>query len=594
MLRQSLHSGMFAALAATVAVTLVSQFWNRGFDLYHQGLMLSTAIGVKEGLPIHASVFSQYGPITAWSQAVFLNFSQDQPAIALNYWSIAVIGFTVFLFTLISLVSPARWALDPRILGGIGVFWVTLSPAFTNGEILAWSSLLANLTSTLLIFQLLALDRFRAKFERLRIVTFSLWLIAGTTAGLMPFIRINVGIPLVIGISGWLLLKTIRQRKSFIALSGFVLGELFSAGLVFLKLFLDGSAGAYLNQSVLGPLSWASDVGMSLEKTFEEVIEELSVFAERSLPLIAFSLALVWLARRVRTTRLNKRLVIFLALLVGTSGWLYATQLHRHSVRWDLNSSETQNLLAEASGNLLWLTLFLGGLVGLLGIAVTESLRISADRNFDESPIPLVLIVSFSNLFQIWPTLAPWQVWWAILPLLVLIPVALKPLGTSASVVLFLPALLLSMALALSHTAVGGQSSVQTNFQATLANGLRVDDSTAIYIESTSALLRRIIRPGEEVFVLTYSGSEAAFHREFIAVNNQYVTWRYSQEVLRDFHEWGGKSIIDATALRYLEVSSFAALESRFGVKAIGCSDEPLPGLGFASGPFICVMERLK
>lgn len=99
------------------------------------------------------------------------------------------------------------------------------------------------------------------------------------------------------------------------------------------------------------------------------------------------------------------------------------------------------------------------------------------------------------------------------------------------------------------------------NSQGTLANVLRVTNSIAIYLESTSRLLTSTIGARDDVFVLTYTGSEAAFNRDFIAVNNHNVMWRYEGKFVCNLVEGRGKVILDVTAIDYLEVERFAELK---------------------------------
>ena len=588
-LRHAVIAGLAGLLASSISLALVTPFLRRGFDLYHQGLMLTTAIGVQDGLPIHARAYSQYGPVTAWSQAFAIGFFPDTPAIGLNFWSISLIALTVFVFTLIPLVAPPQWGLTSGVLGVIGVFWATLSPAFMSGELLAWSSLLASLVSVSLIFQIFALNRLRSLLERHRVVLFSLWLLPGITTGIVPFIRINFGIPLVIGLSVWLLLMVLLNGTSLFAFWGFVVGESLAVFAVLTTLYLRGSAAAFVNQSILGPLNWASDDGLSLGKTIEEIIEQVGIFSERSIPLIALSLALVWVGKKVPWTSLKKTAVLFLAVLASAAGWAYATQLHRHGFFWSLSSQETRVLLSEALGNLLWLTLITGGSLGVIAIGL---LIATWRKDVEKSLFSMLVIVTTASLIQIWPTLGLWQVWWALPPLLLMIPASLKRLGNSETLILLAPALLLSTVLSTSLLAMEAQTNDGANFQGTLANGLRVTNSTAIYLESTSRLLTSTIGAGEDVFVLTYTGSEAAFHRDFIAANNHYVTWRYDGEVARELVEWRGKVILDVTALDYLEVESFTELEKGLGARIVSCSDDPLPGITFEGGRFNCVLAK--
>ena len=70
--------GLPASLAVS-AVAFVSAlpFARLDFDPHHDGVMVATAVAIRDGAIVHRDVFAQYGPVAPLLQALALNFLSE-------------------------------------------------------------------------------------------------------------------------------------------------------------------------------------------------------------------------------------------------------------------------------------------------------------------------------------------------------------------------------------------------------------------------------------------------------------------------------------------------------------------------------------
>ena len=576
---------IFALIAGGLAVAFNYPLVTAGFDAHHQGLMLASAMGVTEGLALHGEVFSQYGPITTWSQAIFLSLSPASPAIALNLWSLSIIALSAIGLTLLSAASRRNLRITPESAFLGAITWVLLSPEFALGEILAWSSLLASLAGiSLTLFAISGLGGGPSNPGGN-----AAWFTAGCLVGLMPFIRLNVGAVLAILVLAWVVAAlTLKWVKASQVGWAFLGGTLAIASVAAI-LGITRSLEQYWLQSVIGPLSWARG-GSSFSKFFEEVGEDVYSFAPRALPFMLAGLILV----AILGPRAKKAREIWLVWIIGTGlmslGIMYATGLHTVSSPAMLMTGGPFTLPNGTLTDALFFFVFLGIiLTAVYGLFRTK-------KTFERLPAPplaaasLIVIVAASMLVQYWPTLADRQLWWGA-PILMALFFHSTERVLKVSILPFwaIPIAILAL---VSVVTVNGSSADKSSLGPPESpfGGLRVDDETLAYFEATGDLYAKTLEPGERVFLSVIQGSDVIADGTYRASNPIFSSWAQDSTVRSHLLSWEGKSVVDALSLEKLGVKTFSDLESSYNLKTRGCSSIAYTSEWPSDTPYLCVL----
>jgi len=576
---------IFALIAGGLAVAFNYPRVTAGFDAHHQGLMLASAMGVTEGLSLHGEVFSQYGPITTWSQAIFLSLSPASPAIALNLWSLSIIALSAIGLTLLSVASRRNLRITPESAFLGAITWVLLSPEFALGEILAWSSLLAALVGislTLLVIFGLGGGPSNPGGN-------TAWFAAGFLVGLMPFIRLNVGAVLAILVLAWVVAALTFKWVKASQVGWAFLGGTLSIASVAAVLGTTRSLEQYWLQSVIGPLSWAQG-GSSFSKVVEEVGEDVYSLAPRALPFMLAGLILV----AILGPRAKKTREIWLVWIIGTGlmslGMMYASALHTVLSPAKLMTGGPFKLPSDALSDALFFFVFLG----IILTAVYGLLR--AKKAFERLSAPplaaacLIVIVAASLLFQYWPTLADRQLWWGAPILMVLFFHSTERVLT-VSILRFwvVPVAILALVSALTLDGSSADKSSLGPMESPFG-GLRVDDETLAYFEGTGDLYAKTLEPGELVFISVIQGSDVIADGTYRASNSIFSSWAQDSNVRSHLFSWDGKSVVDALSLEKLGVKTFSDLESSYNLKTLGCSSIAYTSEWPSDTPYLCVL----
>ena len=555
-----------------------------GFDAHHQGLMLASAMGVTEGLALHGEVFSQYGPITTWSQAIFLSLSPTSPAIALNLWSLSIIALSAIGLTLLSAASRRNLRITPEsaFLGAIA--WVLLSPEFALGEILAWSSLLAALVGIFLtLFAISGLGGGPSNPGGN-----TAWFAAGCLVGLMPFIRLNVGAVLAVLLLAWVVAALTLKWVKVSQVGWAVMGGTLPIASVAAVLGITRSLEQYWFQSVIGPLSWAQG-GPSFSKFFEEVGEDVYSLAPRALPFMLAAFA----AAAILGPRAAKAREIWLLWIIGTGllslGLMYATGLHTVLGRANLMTGGPFILPSNALSDALFFFVFLGIiLTAVLGLLRTKKAfeRLSAPPLAAAS---LIIVVAASLLFQYWPTLADRQLWWGA-PILMVLLFHSTERVLKVSILRFWAVPIAILALVSVVTLNGGSADKSSlGPPESPFGGLRMEDETLAYFEGTGDLYAKTLEPGERVFISVIQGSDVIADGTYRASNSIFSSWAQNSNVRSHLLSWEEKSVVDALSLEKLGVRTFSDLETSYNLKSLGCSSVAYTSGWPTDTPYLCV-----
>jgi hypothetical protein len=362
---------------------------------HHDGVQITPAIAVAEGLTIHRDVFDQYGPITAW----------------LHAGGVEVFGprlLTIRLITAVLLAASAalmvmvarRFIPSTVIVVGIVAAWVALWPGRSVDDatylFLPWPSI------TFLAIQMVAAMLLLVVVEGRRQEWWVLVLL-GATVSLGALTRPNYGVPLAlaVGFALWSLVlwgPGTRPR----AIWAFIVG-LSAPGLaVAMILAGSGAVGSFVQDSILGPLSGEATDGTTSWFFYKNVV---------LLSSIPFLLTIIV----VMGAALLRPMSRLWPWLLGIGGVLALTL-------WSTSSIEGSSLRNLILGRLTWapaldhaafqplyamfvLTPFVAGLVVMSrcrdGASSTVRMELS------------LLVLALASLTQCYPFIDPNHVWWA-------------------------------------------------------------------------------------------------------------------------------------------------------------------------------------
>lgn len=583
--RTSRESILFAPIVGILAIFLNAPLISTGFDAHHQGLMLASAMGVADGLAIHGEVFSQYGPITSWTQALFLFVIPASPALALNIWTVVVIALTAVGLTLIPWATRLNLKISSEA-GLVGaILWLLLSPALAAGEMFAWSSLLAGLVGvTALILGLHALGQTSSN-----IVSNRAWFLFGLAIGIIPFIRLNVGGFLALVGLTWTLIALASKWVTGSNVGAIILGSSTSLGTVLVALALTESLSQYWLQSVIGPLQWAEGSN-SVGRMFEEIGEELAYLAPRAIPLAIIGITLLAATSLFRGRAVQRSALTLAGAMIFGASFAYAMQLQDTTITNGGGASYSLAIPEDSLTDGLFFVVFLSlGLAVVLGALVV---RRSGETPAGEAAAAtsFAVVVASSLIFQFWPTLADRQLWWGSSILFVFFIHLIQRIAPSAMVWSFAIPVGLVATVSLLSLSLGLQHKDTKSPQLTSMEGLWVEQQTSEYIAATRDLFLRTLEPGERAFFSVIQGSDVIADGEYRASNKVFASWAQGPEVIDELSAWRGKLVLDSLSLSNFRVSSFPELEKTYGLVTLACSYTGYSGELESDNPYLCVL----
>ena len=218
-------------------------FCRLGVDPHHDGIMLTPALVVARGGVIHRDIFSQYGPLTAYMQAIFV-------------WIFGphLLSIRIASATYLSLAVALLYSSWRRIFGeGIALFayLLVISSSYffiSNSPMHPWSSDAMLFLQALTIYLLVISHSFQG--PKASVFTY----IGGLALGLQFANRYVAAFLMLFGISlYYLVCKKEGLRHIW-------LGVMTSTGVVLLLLLLSGSFNEWYFQAIQFPRNWVSDV----------------------------------------------------------------------------------------------------------------------------------------------------------------------------------------------------------------------------------------------------------------------------------------------------------------------------------------------
>ena len=419
-LRQSARALALPVLASLISIVINLQYFNLGFDLHHDGLFVTKAIGIREGLSIHSDVFSMYGPLTTWVQASLLSlFPSVGEGLLLKFWGLATIAAISFLVADLGRVAPENFRITQPQTFAASLTWTLTSPELFNRYLLPWPTLLAALLLVTLLY-LHALGKTRHQRGN-RTQAAVLFFASGLMLGFLPFVRISLGAYsvltfLMITAVGLALRIPIFRSVAIFSSAGAAL----AASVVLLALALQGSLLDFFDQSVIGALVWA-EVNLDYWQPARKIAGIFVFMLQRELGVGLLAAAILWsitAAKTSQSSRLFPRrqqlrvaiILAFLSVTVATSSSLgsLVRVLQFPSAE---NLSESFVSYLTPNDRLAYLVMFTALLITLLQI-LKFLRKENRDRFRDlwdsDSILVAASLIGYSQVLPTWDVLHAW------------------------------------------------------------------------------------------------------------------------------------------------------------------------------------------
>jgi hypothetical protein len=370
-------------------------------DPHHDGIILAAAVAVADGHPILSGAFSQYGPLPALIQGLFLWLFNTQLLTLriLTAFQCLAIGFAIYLLAKeltsqhLSRLTSFLWLLTSCI-------WVTQFP----GSLLPWPSLI----STLLVMYAMI---FLIKSS---ITTNPYWaVLAGTFFGFAGFCRIQafVLLPLIF------LVGVFKFRQQLNTLLFSLIGYLCSWVVMAGYLLKTGGIDDFMQQVIITPLFTYSSLGQGNNYNRFQ-------FALYLIETIGFVVLYIIVSFAIRKFHNKKILVAILtALIFGISyfgSWIATTTI---PIKFRVLFGEPlQNFVVSP----FYFTVTCSAILVVM-IFLRNRKNKPPGFNFAEA---VVILTAFGTLPQLYPQPDVMHLWWVAPIFICCVPVMLGAFGS--------------------------------------------------------------------------------------------------------------------------------------------------------------------
>jgi hypothetical protein len=450
---------------------------------HHDGIQLAPAVAVANGKLIHAEVFDQYGPITAWLHGAVLYVFGPTLLNLRIFTALLLVGCAVMMFFV-----ARRMSFVPAAAALVSVLWVTLWPGRSIDSLT--SSLLPWPSTVFLAFQLgvaLVLLRIvsRRSASRRALV------IVGILMSLAALVRPNYGIVLIVGAVIALLLfvpEVLRRTRGWVALAAGILAPVI---LLLAYLVMTDSFEFFVQQSLLGPIAGKS-TGATTEWFYFK-----NVYLLGSFPLLIAILISVLATRCFRARpRIVAVVVVMCSLGLLT---VVSTSIQDSPLRNLLLSRLTWSPALDPQAAQL---MFTSVLVFMAGGSILV-FRTLAKRNrwpSDDCPVAAIfppkktltislLILTLSSVSELYPFADAYHLWWAA-PLLLISAIVLvgQVTPTKFRTLVLLGALLPYLLIGIVRT-VHYVSEPRSRIEVGVLNGMYGRDSSVDSIKQIESMI---------------------------------------------------------------------------------------------------------
>ena len=275
-------------------------FSRLGVDPHHDGIMLTPALVVARGGVIHRDIFSQYGPITGYMQAVFVWIFGP------HLLSIRIASATYLSLAIALLYSSWR-----RIFGegtALFAYLLVISSSYffiPNSPMHPWSS------DVMLFLQALTVYLLVIGHSSQRKHAYILTYIGGFVLGLQFANRYISAFLMLTGLTIYYLLQKKRGLRTL------WFGVMTSTGTAMLLLVLSGSYNEWYFQAIQFPRKWVSDVsGSGGWLAIRGAIVTHALPGAALILMVVFGFKIAAIRNRALTSLQSVLLVLFVSLLL--------------------------------------------------------------------------------------------------------------------------------------------------------------------------------------------------------------------------------------------------------------------------------------
>lgn len=387
---------MFGSLLA-----VFSPFATRGFDYHHHGLVLATLRRILNGEVLYRDVWSQYGPLPTYLQALVSKVIGFE-LVNLQYLTCIVLASSGAIMFKVWEEAFSRLSATVAVC-----FWAGTSYFFDSKySMLPWSSEFALLFLCLAIYlpRARALSSVESLGKRVFRGLSIRFLLSGVCLGLSFWCRLNTGITAV---TFFVLLLFLLRKFAFGAsvVIGFV-------GCVVLGLILLGSVGAadeFIEQTILWPGRWSREIWGA---TPVEMISYGLIFvAIPSILLFVVLHAILSYKGLARTIRVVVGFVFFLTLRALRSNQ------QTNDFYWN-SETDRYAILGITSTHLLWATMVLSVGAFSLWLGGSQKLRSQVQTSLLFDWPTFVRFAPIGLLSGIYPSADRSHIWLVLLPTL--------------------------------------------------------------------------------------------------------------------------------------------------------------------------------
>lgn len=487
---------IFSFLIFFLSLKILIPFSRLDFDSRHDGYVLAPAIANHLGYTPFRDVFGLYGPVSIWIQSAAIALPVS-PALALRYANALFIALIVFFVADLGRISPSNWGINVKLSSASALIWLMSCDVFTGTTMLSWSSTIASLFSTIGLYFVAKCQISSQELNQSMALIFGA--ISGIFFGLIPFIKINIGIAVLFSFLFYLFFNSLKDykfkiRMLFSSLSG-VLVSIFTIVWILLK---DNALDFYIEQSILFPLNASPDAIVdwkTKENIFRMFHDQLIIIFLLICILVVFQKILKRNIRKIEKLVIGSILIFYETFLS-----IDLMQARKPELEFTLT-----NISPYINDTFLSL-LLVGSVTACVGLVLRESLGFYSIRNFSKDILLAGLGVSL--LIQIIPTWDTRHIWWG-LPIGVLVLfIQIRRLEIFRKNIfqILLPYFVFIFFL----TAIAGYQNLEKPRQTVpgglIASGMHVPLEQMLVLMDDTDFLRSYLGENEETLFLTWSG----------------------------------------------------------------------------------------
>lgn len=422
---------LFQDAAAPIALLMIAVLFFGTFaqfdpDPHHDGIQIASAIGVSQGLRIHADVYSQYGPIAPWLNAIPLKII-GQTLLALRVFGAFQLVVITLLMYQVSLLLDVK-----KSISFLGVLvWVVSCPVWAYQKwffgLWAWPSI------TYMLFSLISLKLvLQAEKTNSQKLSHSIWI--GGSIGIAIVCRPSYGIPYAfLLILALVIVQKGKRRTTDTGFRNIINALAGSISVIVAILAITNSLRPWIQQSFVGPATMYKSIFLGWDFIRD-------VYFSNFLPVVLCALLaspLLFLrSKAIRITGYVAFLVAGFAYFIGPSG-ISPSKL------WVISEARnTENPYLSLSA----LRVCLPCSVMVLVTKLFSVIRSGKSHNQHAGAMYLAACC-IGALFQLYPLPDIYHYWWTSPPLVIAVLVGMQsirvPIIKLAPLVFLVPSLFL-------------------------------------------------------------------------------------------------------------------------------------------------------